>query len=90
MICDKCKKEIHGFFIFKRRIRKDLMLCQNCREKKSKKGDNTIWLPFEVICEKCNRIYTLKNPLDLDWDNGELQCKCGKLIIFNIKDSMLN
>ena len=89
MKCDKCKKEIVGFFIFKRRFRRDLILCQDCRVKRFMK-EKTIWLPFQVKCDKCNRIYTLKNPYDLDWENGDLQCKCGKTIIFNAKDSIAN
>lgn len=32
MICDRCKKEIIGIHLFKRRVRRDLVLCQSCRE----------------------------------------------------------
>lgn len=90
MKCDKCKKEIVGFFIFKRRFRKDLILCQDCREKRFKKGKKVFFIPFEVKCDKCNRVYKLKNPYGLDWESGDLDCKCGKTIIFNIKDSIPN
>lgn len=37
MICDKCKKEITGFFLLRRRFFKDKILCANCIEEKVKK-----------------------------------------------------
>lgn len=90
MKCDKCKKEIIVFFIFERRFRRDLVLCQKCRERRFKKEKEIIWINFKVECDKCNRIYTLKNPYGLDWETGDLQCKCGKTVIFNYKDSIAN
>lgn len=53
MICDKCKKEIVGFFIFERRFRKDLILCQNCYEKKKiKKSKCMIWKLLRIQLKK--------------------------------------
>lgn len=34
MNCDRCNKGIIGFFLLKRKFRKDLVLCQECKEKK--------------------------------------------------------
>lgn len=36
-----------------------------------------------VICKNCGFKHLIKYPDDIAWDNGDIKCKCGKIIYFN-------
>lgn len=35
-----------------------------------------------IICKYCGFKYLISYPNDIIWDNGEIECNCGKIIKF--------
>ena len=65
MNCNWCNKELIGFFISKRKFRKDLVLCQDCKAKKKIAQDKTkdfFRKIKKIIKKKSNKITFVYEP----------------------------
>lgn len=52
-------------------------------KKRKKRKENKFLMDQVVVCNDCKEKYVISVPFDIAWDNGNLKCKCGKIIKYN-------